>query len=144
MVKLSGIISKLKNIKHAEIVACCAILAVVCVVYFSCVSCSDGKTGLTSVDADVSGSDYCSVMQARVQNAISKIAGVGDATVVINWDKSVSASYLGTSSDNPHATGALIVCDGGKSTKVQLDVIYAVSTLLDLSIEKIIVYPKNR
>ncbi len=60
---------------------------------------------------------------------------------MINWDRSVSVTF-GGSNENPKATGVIVVCQGGNSTKVKLDVIYAVSTLLDLSIEKIIVYPK--
>ena len=56
----------------------------------------------------------------------------------------MSASFSGSQSENPKAVGVLVVCDGGGNTKVKLDVIYAVSTLLDLSIEKIMVYPKSK
>lgn len=142
MDKLSGFIAKLKNIKHVEIIACFAVLSVVLVIYFSCVSCSD-STSQTSTSVDIKNADYCTAMQMQVENAISQISGVGSAAVVINWDKSVATSFGSASSENPQAVGALIVCDGGDSTKVKLDVIYAVSTLLNLSIENIIVYPKS-
>lgn len=140
MGKASEFISRLKNIRHKEIIVCAVLLVAVIAVYFSCVSCETGG-GDTSVSLD--GADYCTAMQIRIEQAVSRISGVGEAKVVINWDRSVGSSFSSAGSENPHATGALIVCDGGASTKVKLDVIYAVSTLLDLSIEKIIVYPKS-
>ncbi|MCH5165750.1 MAG: hypothetical protein J1G01_05055 [Clostridiales bacterium] len=145
MGKLSGFISRLKNIKHIEVIACGAVLVVVLLIYFSCVSCSGSKDSeLTAVNVDLSKTDYCTAMQIQVEKIVSEISGVGSASVVINWDRSVSASFGGSSSENPRAVGALIVCDGGNNTKVKLDVMYAVSTLLDLSIERIMVYPKSK
>ncbi len=143
MDKLSGFIAKLKNIKNVEILIGGAALAVVLLIYFTFVSCSGGSDKPTSGDIVPSNADYCTSMQVQVENIVSKISGVGSAEVVINWDKSVTSVFGGSSTENPRALGALIVCDGGNSTKVKLDVIYAVSTLLDLSIEKIIVYPKS-
>lgn len=145
MGKISGFLEKLKSIKHLQIIACFAVLAVVLIIYFSCASCSDGGSESTfGTDTDLSSSDYCTRMQAQVEKIVSKISGVGSAAVVINWDKSYSqTNFGGGATENPKAVGALIVCDGGNSTKVKLDVIYAVSTLLDLSIEKIMVYPKS-
>lgn len=141
MGKASDFFKKLKKVKHIEIVACGLLLVVVLSVYFLTVSCSGGKAEKTS--ADITNADYCTSMQARLEQIVSEISGVGSASVVINWDKSVSSSFMNNATENPKATGVLVVCDGGNSTKVKLDVIYAVSTLLDLSIEKIIVYPKS-
>lgn len=146
MDKLS-VTERLKNLKHKEIIAGGAVLVIVLAIYFSIVSCtgSAAKTNDTFMDISGSSSDYCTVMQKRVENIVSEISGVGSASVVINWDRSTSANgFANTADENPKATGALIVCDGGNSTKVKLDVMFAVSTLLDLSIEKIIVYPKNQ
>lgn len=139
MDKLKAIISKLKKVGHIEIIAVGALLAIALIVYFSCLSCSEEKSDNTAVYSDT---DYCTAMQARIEKIVSEISGVGDASVVVNWDKSIG-SFSASSSENPQAVGALIVCDGGDSTKVKLDVIYAVSTLLDLSIDRIIVYPKS-
>ncbi len=145
MGKLTGIISKLKNIPHIQIIACGIVLAVVLTVYFSCVSCSgENKSVTDSYVSDTVSSDYCSSMRSQVEKIVSEISGVGNASVVINWDRSVTVGGIGSgSTENPQAVSALIVCDGGNSTKVKLDVIYAVSTLLNLSIEKIMVYPKS-
>lgn len=143
MAKISGLLEKLKNIKHIEIIACCAVLAVVLFIYFSCASCSDGKAETTGGSLDVTNTDYCTSMRSQVEKIVSEISGVGNASVVINWDKSTQSYYGSGVTENPKPVGALVVCDGGGNTKVKLDVIYAVSTLLDLSIEKIMVYPKS-
>lgn len=146
MSRISGIIAKLKNVKHIELLACGGVVAVVLFVYFSFASCSGSSVTDTATSGQIASgaTDYCSIMQARLEKTVSEISGVGNASVVINWDKSVGGGTFGSvTTENPKALGALIVCDGGASTKVKLDVIYAVSTLLDLSIEKIIVYPKS-
>lgn len=144
MGKIYGWIEKLKNFKHLRIIACVVVLVIVLAVYFSCASCSEKSASTFSDNVDVASSDYCTSMRAQVEKIVSEISGVGSASVVINWDKSSSQSAFGNNQiENPKAVGALIVCDGGNSTKVKLDVIYAVSTLLDLSIEKIMVYPKS-
>lgn len=139
MDKLKDFFSKLKKVRHIEVIAGGALLAVVLVVYFSCLSCSGNQSKVTTAYTDA---DYCTSMQIQLEKIVSEISGVGEASVVVNWDKSPTAFSSGAT-ENPQAVGALIVCDGGDSTKVKLDVIYAVSTLLNLSIDKIIVYPKS-
>ncbi|MDE7164812.1 MAG: hypothetical protein K2O04_05275 [Clostridiales bacterium] len=145
MGKINSWLNKLKDFKHLRIIACVAVLVIVLVVYFSCASCSESSSAtFSSGNIDTTSADYCTSMRAQVEKIVSEISGVGSASVVINWDKSSVQSAFGNGqTENPKAVGALIVCDGGNSTKVKLDVIYAVSTLLDLSIEKIMVYPKS-
>ena len=82
-------------------------------------------------------------MRARLEKVVSEISGVGNASIVINWDRSVVPTFGSGTAENPQATGAIIVCDGGNDPKVKVDVIFAVSTLLNLSIDKIMVYPKS-
>ena len=145
MVKLSAIFAKLKGVKNIQLIAGCAAVILVLTVYFAFASCGGDTAATGADDADLSDADYCTAMQVRIENTVSQIAGVGSCSVVINWDKPASPSHGFSSapSENPKPLGALIVCDGGGSTKVKLDVMFAVSTLLDLSIEKITVYPKN-
>ena len=141
MVKLSAIFAKLKGVKNIQLIAGCAAVILVLTVYFAFASCGGDTAATGADDADLSDADYCTAMQVRIENTVSQIAGVGSCSVVINWDKPASPSHGFSSapSENPKPLGALIVCDGGGSTKVKLDVMFAVSTLLDLSIEKIIV-----
>lgn len=145
MGKISAVFARLKNIKNIEIILGCAALIIVLSVYFAFVSCSGNDAEHTNADVDLTNADYCTAIRVQLENAVSEIAGVGSCSVVINWDKSVTSgtSFGGTPSENPKPLGALIVCDGGDNTKVKLDVMFAVSTLLDLSVEKIIVYPKT-
>lgn len=141
MGKASDFIARLKSIRHIELIAGGLLLVAVLAVYFACASCTSDKSEKTS--SVPAGADYCTSMQIQLENVVSQISGVGDASVVINWDKSTASSFASSQTENPKATGVIVVCAGGDSTKVKLDVIYAVSTLLDLSIEKIIVYPKS-
>lgn len=140
MGKFAELGEKLKSIKHIRIILAVAVFAVVIAVYFSCLSCSTMKT---DTESDLTSADYATAMQVRLERIISQIAGVGNASVIINWDKSITTSYGSSLTENPKATGVIVVCDGGADTKVKIDVIFAVSTLLDLSIEKIVVYPKS-
>ncbi|MCH5157731.1 MAG: hypothetical protein J1F33_00905 [Clostridiales bacterium] len=139
MGKIAELFGRLRNVKHIKIIAFVAVSALILGVYFMCASCADESAPQVK---EPTLSDYCSVMQAQIEKIVSEIAGVGSASVVINWDKTVTSSAFGGVTENPQATGAIIVCDGGNNTKVKLDVMYAVSTLLNLSIEKIMVYPK--
>ncbi len=142
MGKISDIVARIKNIKHKEIIAGAVLMVAVLTAYFCFASCSSSDKTDSGV-TNIKGGDYCATMQLQLEKIVSEISGVGDASVVINWDRSVTTSFTGGAAENPKATGVLVVCDGGNDTKVKLDVIYAVSTLLDLSIEKIIVYPKK-
>lgn len=139
MGKASEFFSKLKSVRHIELISIGLVVVIALTVYFTCASCGEEKT----VAAVPTNADYCTAMQIRLENVVSQIDGVGSASIVINWDKSVPSSFASSQSENPKATGAVIVCEGGNSTKVKLDVTYAVSTLLGLSIENIIVYKKS-
>lgn len=140
MGKIAEFFGRLRDKKYIKVIAFTAVIALVLGVYFLCASCTNESKPEVK---ETSASDYCSNMQAQIERIVSEISGVGSASVVINWDKSVPSSMFGSgSTENPQATGAIVVCEGGNNTKVKLDVMYAVSTLLNLSIEKIMVYPK--
>lgn len=148
MGKISELWQKLKSFKHLQLTACAAALVVVLGIYFSCAAQSRDGTAQNAfvggADVKLDNQDYCIFMQTQLENVVSKISGVGSAAVVINWDRNGrQSSFVQMPAENPKPIGALVVCDGGNSTKVKLDVIYAVSTLLDLSYEKIAVYPKS-
>lgn len=145
MVKLSAVLEKLKGVKNIQLIAGCAAVILVLTVYFAFASCHGGETDAGTNDVDLSDADYCTAMQVRLEKTVSQIAGVGSCSIVINWDKAQAPAYgfSGGQYETPKPLGALIVCDGGGDTKVKLDIMFAVSTLLDLSIEKISVYPKN-
>lgn len=76
-----GIISRLRSVKHIEIIAAVALCAVVAIAYFVFFA-SDGKTEVTtSEDGDV-----CKL----VEEIVSEIEGVGKCEILITYDGSES------------------------------------------------------
>ena len=62
------------------------------------------------------------------------------ATVVMQSDASTSEPFI-TKTYKPQITGVLIVAEGAKSTKITYDIQKAVSSLYNLSLDKVNVYP---
>ena len=62
------------------------------------------------------------------------------ATVVMQSDSSTSEPFI-TKTYKPQITGVLIVAEGAKSSKITYDIQKAVSSLYNLSLEKVNVYP---
>ena len=62
------------------------------------------------------------------------------ATVVMQSDSSASEPFI-TKTYKPQITGVLIVAEGAKSSKITYDIQKAVSSLYNLSLEKVNVYP---
>ena len=62
------------------------------------------------------------------------------ATVVMQSDSSTSEPFI-TKTYKPQITGVLIVAEGAKSSKITYDIQKAVSSLYNLSLDKVNVYP---
>lgn len=62
------------------------------------------------------------------------------ATVVMQSDSRTSEPFI-TKTYKPQITGVLIVAEGAKSSKITYDIQKAVSSLYNLSLEKVNVYP---
>lgn len=62
------------------------------------------------------------------------------ATVVMQNDSSTSEPFI-TKTYKPQITGVLIVAEGAKSSKITYDIQKAVSSLYNLSLDKVNVYP---
>ena len=62
------------------------------------------------------------------------------ATVVMQSDASTSEPFI-TKTYKPQITGVLIVAEGAKSSKITYDIQKAVSSLYNLSLDKVNVYP---
>ncbi len=153
---MNKLIAKLKSVKHKEIVLAVIALAVMLIIYFS--SFAPKKKS----SAAQTQSDYCLVMSEKIQSALSKMAGVGKTEVVINWSSGTMAVYEKNVTSNgnstseqvalsggspitlkeiyPRAIGVMIVCEGGSNAKVKIDVKMAVSALLDISADKVLVF----
>ena len=95
--------------------------------------------------------------------AVKKLSGDKNAKVIVNWETSVEAviAYATSTGQNssssqptivqngnpvvlkeiyPKALGVAILISGGDNVKLRLDITGMVSTLLDISPEKIAVY----
>lgn len=156
---MSKIFEKLKALKHKEIIIAVIAVVVMLFIYFSTFS------GEKETKAE-SKSDYCERMESSLALAISHIEGAGKADVVINWSSSVeivtatNTNSNGNSSSSqvvngtngpiivkeiyPKALGVLIVCEGGNNAKIKVDVVMAVSALMDISAEKVLVLGMNK
>lgn len=62
------------------------------------------------------------------------------ATVVMQSDSSTSEPFI-TKTYKPQITGVLIVAEGAKSSKITYDIQKAVSSLYNLSLDKVNIYP---
>lgn len=109
---------------------------------------------------------YEKVLTAKLEKIVSQIDGVGKVSVMLTIKGSSSYVYvedvekadLETKSktviignkealikriDNPTVEGVLVVCTGGGNASVKEKVIYAVSTVLNISSNKVYVTKSN-
>ena len=158
---MNNILSKLKDIKHKEIIIAVVAVVVMLIIYFS----SFGGTSEKVVEAE-DNQDYCSRIRQQIESAISRMDGAGKAEVVINWSSGVeivtaqntttngnsTSSQIVQSSGGPvvikeiypRAIGVLIVCEGGNNAKIKIDIIMAISTLMDISTDKVLVFGMSK
>ena len=160
--KIKKFIASVKAKKHLEIIIAVIAVVIMLVLYFST---KTGKPDKTET-ADSYSYDYCEKTRADLESALSLMKGVGKVKVVISWESGVEkviAYATGNSGSNitttptiiqaqgvsspvvlkelyPKALGVIIICQGGNNIAVKLDIINAVSALLNISQNKVYVY----
>lgn len=165
--KFKQFFQKLKSIKHIEIILAVIAVIIMIIIYFSTVNFGVKKSD-TSQNGNVSA-NYCTQMKQEITEAVAKMCG-GEPTVVINWESSVESviAYITSSSSSsttsspqlitsqgtsspiilkeiyPKALGVVVICQGGDIVKTKLDIISAISVLLDITPEKISVFPSKK
>ena len=109
----------------------------------------------------VSSEEYRRSLEERLENTLSRIQGVGDVKVTVTLgateeyiyaeENSISGDRVSneyviagkggivTRIDSPQITGAVIVCEGGGSTRVCENVYRAVSVSLGIPVSRICV-----
>ncbi len=154
---MNKLINRLKEIKHKEIILAIAAVVIMLFIYFS--SFFSPQSDTKSVNYS---EDYCAAMQNKIKEAVSKMEGVGKTEVVINWSSGVeivtaqNTTVNGNSTSSqvvqssggpivlkeiyPRAIGVLIICEGGNNAKIKVDIIMAISTLMDITAEKVLVF----
>lgn len=161
--KIKEIIAKLKNKKQLEIIIAVVAVVVMLALYFSTKSGCSQKAPTVS---ETTKTDYCERMESEMVKALGAMKGVGKVSVVISWESGVETviAYATNSSGNnvtttptiiqsqgssspivlkelyPKALGVIIICEGGNEIAVKLDVMNAVSGLLDIPQSKVNVY----
>lgn len=140
-------ITKLKSLKHKEIIIAVIAVIIMLIIYFSTIGNSAVNTESTTQTTS-----YNEMMTQKLKNVLSKIDGAGQSEVIISWDSwlntQTSNYYYSSSKEEtavlPRALGVLVVCDGGDKAKVKLAIKNSVSILLDISAEKVIVYKRSK
>lgn len=158
---MNSVLSKIKDLKHKEIIIAVVAVIVMLIIYFSSFGGSP-KATLSAIDTD----DYCTRIRQQIESAISRMDGAGKAEVVINWSSGVeivpaqNTTINGNSTTSqvvqssggpivlkeiyPRAIGVLIVCEGGSNAKIKIDIIMAISTLMDISTDKVLVFGMSK
>lgn len=166
--KVSSALKKIKSIKNIEIIVAVIAVVVMLVIYFSTkINIGSSSTNKNDKDSLKQQLDnYCTRMEVQLTTTISSIKGAGETKIIINWESSVEIviAYITSTGSNsstsapqviqnngnsepivlkelyPKALGVIIVCQGGNNVSVKLDIINAVSTLLNITPDKICVY----
>lgn len=164
--KLKNFFQKIKKFKGVEIAIVIVLISAMILIAISSFSTSkkeaDSKTNTLE--------DYCANLEARLNQVLSKIEGVGEVSSMItleggfqqklayneenstttgekngsttqNTSSSQSVIYITQNGvetplvlyeENPKIAGVVVVSSGAKDVKVKLDIIRAVSTLLNV------------
>lgn len=134
---------------------------------------AETSSNLSQSTTLVSTTEYVKTMESKLENLLSSIKGAGNVQVMISIDSSVEMKFAtdetittsgqtveketklvlvevdGTnepviiSQKLPSINGIVVVCSGASDTKVKLDIINAIQTLLNLESSNIQVFVGN-
>lgn len=159
MDKKKTLLQKFKALKGKEIIIALIAVAIMLIIYFS--SSTSPKSTVS-----VLGSDYCAELQTKIERTVVNMSGDKDATVVINWNGSVSneiaksesvsqnsstSSPVIISGQNgstpvilrkkyPEVIGVVVVVKNYDDVKLRVDLVQMLSTLLGISPQKVAVF----
>ena len=159
MDKKKTLLQKFKALKGKEIIIALIAVAIMLIIYFS--SSTSPKSTVS-----VLGSDYCAELQTKIERTVVNMSGDKNATVVINWNGSVSneiaksesvsqnsstSSPVIISGQNgstpvilrkkyPEVIGVVVVVKNYGDVKLRVDLVQMLSTLLGISPQKVAVF----
>ena len=159
MDKKKTLLQKFKALKGKEIIIALIAVAIMLIIYFS--SSTSHKSTVS-----VLGSDYCAELQTKIERTVVNMSGDKNATVVINWNGSVSneiaksesvsqnsstSSPVIISGQNgstpvilrkkyPEVIGVVVVVKNYDDVKLRVDLVQMLSTLLGISPQKVAVF----
>ena len=160
--KIKKFFASLKQKKNLEILIALIAVVILLIVYFS----SKISSGKKEQEDTVQHETYCEKTENSIVSALKSMQGVGKVKIAVNWECGVEKIIAYSTSGNgnnvnttptviqsqgssspiilkevyPKALGVVIICEGGNDIAVKLNVINAVSTLLDIPPNKVNVY----
>lgn len=135
MSKFSGILKKLKSIKHIEIILAVLLGLIILLVYFSSTgSASTTKTPHITTQTNT----YLSEVENKLENLISNISGVGKVSVMVMGDTNDEDD------ETPKILSAVVVATGANDAFVKLEIIKACEALLQIKASNIEVLVGNQ
>lgn len=163
MDKKKSVLERLRALKGKELILAVLVMVVMIVIYFSSLSpaaATDSQSALNS--------EYCEKIENELIGAVKKLSGDDDARMAISWESGVekilatetsgsninsTSTVIVTSNGSsspyvvkeiyPNAVGAIVVAKLKNGTQTKLDLIMMISTILDISPEKVAVYNTN-
>ncbi len=153
--KTKGLIQKIKNLKYKEYLLAVVLGIVVLVIFFGQMGTQNSKK--TKDSASFSPAEYAASLELKLEKVLSKMEGAGKTTVALTVASGMqSVPYLkedGSALQSggkvvmlkesyPEIVGVVIVCEGADSYLTKLQVIGAACSLLNISEDRVRVYPK--
>lgn len=157
-------ISKIKEkLKSSPKLVMYITIVVICLAILLIMNTSEsGEVKSDNSVLSVDDNEFKIQLEKDLENVISKIEGVGKVTVMLTVESTYSYEYVKDDSkdetktviignkealiskiSNPIISGVLVVCSGGDSIIVKEKVINAVSTVLDIPLNRVYVAKYN-
>jgi len=142
--KKTGLLERLKSVKHIEIIVVAVFACVVLLVIFNGFGTA---TGGASGGGSDELSEYARGMEQRLAEVLSDIEGAGKVSVMLHFDSSAELVPALEGGDKmvivggkpviirqiqPKVSGVIVVAEGASNIKVKLELFKAVQTLLDV------------
>lgn len=153
---MNKVLEKLKSIKHIEIILAAVAVAVMIFIYFYSPSKQKSE--------NENKYDYCQSVTVKLQEAVRMLTG-DECKVVINWESGVELITAQNTTQNgsslvsqvvvdsggavvvkevyPKAIGVVVVCKKLNS-KTKAEVTIAVSKLMDIQSNRVVVLGSNK
>ena len=127
MSKFSGVLKKLKSIKHIEIILAVLLGLIILLVYFS----STNTLVHNKVTVSTQIGTYLSEIENKLASLIAQIEGAGRVSVMVMSDEN------NDNEETPKIVSAVVVASGANNVFVKLEIIKAVEALLGINPQNI-------
>lgn len=162
-------IKKLKSVKHIEIIILVIFFLILLLICFGGGVISTSSASVTETNTSTynwTTQEYVESIESKLKKMLQNMKDVGNVEVMVSVSGNVQVVYLtnqttsmsGQTTENivlvdskpvvvseklPEINGVIVISSGAKNTKVKLDIISAVQTLIDIESSKIQVFVGN-